>query len=321
MQSSLILGPLTLTFQRTLRVPDKSATGGANELPAGLGTFPLLQAGELGERKPAEWHPESYVLPMYSREALWINFRATTPVALTIGAGKVNAVTGKVIEAKLSNDLANPQSYLVAPPQPWIDGFKGTDGSVRQFVAVKLGGGETVEEQVTGKAEFGGIQFGLHLPKIDLLLLNRPREFPTAGYGSLELAGSVTRSMSFSPRSMGLGGGGQIKQRIYPDPYVKHGGKSVADVWHEQPKDKAFVHIVHALDWKALTGNDAPPTPITYKTYQSKGIPWFDLYDDKLGDVQGSDALQKLKPVGGAPNPLFAEDEKGTPKKETADVW
>jgi hypothetical protein len=48
--------------------------------------------------------------------------------------------------------------YLVCPDQPWLDGFNTGDGSIRQFVAMPLGLGYTVEGQVTGKEENGGVQ-------------------------------------------------------------------------------------------------------------------------------------------------------------------
>jgi hypothetical protein len=58
-----------------------------------------------------------------------------------------------------SHDLRrDPQDYIVTPPQPWIDGFRVDENTVRQFVAVPLGQNYSVEEQITGKAEFGGLQ-------------------------------------------------------------------------------------------------------------------------------------------------------------------
>lgn len=42
-----------------------------------------------------------------------------------------------------------------------MPGFCTSPGVVRQFVAAALGEGKTVEEQLTGKAEKGGIQFDI----------------------------------------------------------------------------------------------------------------------------------------------------------------
>ena len=44
------------------------------------------------------------------------------------------------------------------PKQPWLDGFAIERGKIRQFVAMPLGMGYTVEAQVTGKEDVGGIQ-------------------------------------------------------------------------------------------------------------------------------------------------------------------
>ncbi len=44
------------------------------------------------------------------------------------------------------------------PAQPWLEGFCTDRGKVRQFVAMPLHLGYTVEDQLTGKVEHGGIQ-------------------------------------------------------------------------------------------------------------------------------------------------------------------
>jgi hypothetical protein len=47
---------------------------------------------------------------------------------------------------------------VVVPEQPWLDGFCVAQDVVRQFVAMPLGSGYSVEEQITGKPEHGGLQ-------------------------------------------------------------------------------------------------------------------------------------------------------------------
>lgn len=44
------------------------------------------------------------------------------------------------------------------PEQPWLDGFNVSEDFIRQFIAMPLGEGFTAEEQITGKAEHGGLQ-------------------------------------------------------------------------------------------------------------------------------------------------------------------
>lgn len=47
---------------------------------------------------------------------------------------------------------------MAVPNQPWLDGSKAGEGIIRQFVAAPLGGGVTVEAQVTGEESLGGRQ-------------------------------------------------------------------------------------------------------------------------------------------------------------------
>src|SRR5207249_10448567 len=86
---------------------------------------------------------------------LWIYFSTSYPFAVKVAAGKINAVTGELWRRGLQ---ADPQNYLVLPEQPWLDGFAVRKGVIRQFVAMPLGAGYSAEEQITGKADAGGIQ-------------------------------------------------------------------------------------------------------------------------------------------------------------------
>ena len=98
---------------------------------------------------------------MYQREALWIQFqsRSWRPNAVKVGAGRINAVTGKPLTRGLR---PGEQDYMVCPPQPWLDGFHTGDGTIRQFVAAPLGLGVTVEEGATilGFCHFEGAVIG-----------------------------------------------------------------------------------------------------------------------------------------------------------------
>ena len=57
-----------------------------------------------------------------------------------------------------SGETTKPAELRCLPKQPWLDGFSIGEGLIRQFVAMPLGNGYTVEEQLTGKAYIGGIQ-------------------------------------------------------------------------------------------------------------------------------------------------------------------
>ena len=74
----------------------------------------------------------------------------------------MNALTGAAWDERLH---ADPQDYLVCPPQPWLDGIKTGEGQIRQFVAMPLGAGFTIEAQVSGEERFGGIQVAVFEPK------------------------------------------------------------------------------------------------------------------------------------------------------------
>lgn len=145
----------------SMRIPDD---GRAYPLPPGLGSFPLMHIDDYASRIPREWLDRGGVLmPMWQSEALWLKFEssfvesrgADYPFAIKVATGKINAITGENWRHGLSR---NPQDYMVAPEQPWLDGYCVEKGIIRQFVAMPLGEGYTVEEQINGKAEFGGLQ-------------------------------------------------------------------------------------------------------------------------------------------------------------------
>lgn len=327
-QSYLEVGGLRVNFQRTCRVP----SGRMNSLPAGLGNFPVYRIADFKSGAPEDWHEDGYFFPMYKSEAMWMNFSRDyrNPIALIVAAGNINAISGKPFdpledkhhkrrrkqEKKGNFDikLESPQNYLVVPPQPWLDGWKAEDGKVYQFVAAEMGSGETVEGQITGEEKIGGIQLVVYGPKEGLKLTpeTRPHEHITGGswggLGDLEMCcfGETLKSVSkgiqpqyamarASVQSMGLGRGGEISQKIYPDSYG-------LEVWNSSPMGLARFYLVSSKDFKQITGYDAPPTPITYQKYQELGMPWFDLYDEKYGDNKGSGVFGKLKPVSGGPS-------------------
>ncbi len=79
---SLVLDGVSIGFQRTLRVSEQ----GTNWLPPSLGSFPLRTVDPVAHRLPEAVAARGGVLlPLYVREALWINFSADEPVAIQIG--------------------------------------------------------------------------------------------------------------------------------------------------------------------------------------------------------------------------------------------
>jgi hypothetical protein len=284
-RSTLQLGDLSVTFHRTLRIPDD---GREYPLPPSLGHFPLHRVDDFADRVPASWRAHGGVfLPMFQREAMWLGFAPRlywSPTALKVAVGMVNAVSGKPWRQKLDG---GGQDYLVCPPQPWLDGINAGDGTIKQFVAMPLGMGYTVEGQVTGEERFGGIQLVAIAPKPGRF--HEPREADRR----------LRRSASFAPiagghfataAEMGLGAGGTMRQKVYPDP---HG----IDTWDELRFGRVYVHIVNSQLYAQITGRIPPQSPVSARTYTEHGYPWFDLYDEHLGDVEPSPVFEDVKTI------------------------
>lgn len=158
---------IDISFQRTLRIPE--SPGKTYPLPPSLGYFHLYKVSDYKDKVPKDWNKDGYFFSMYQNEALWINFdHHHSSKAVKVGLGTVNALTGKRMEKGLSCDrLGESQDYLVLPEQPWIDGVNSGDGYVRQFVAVPLGIGASVEGQITGREDVGGFTFEVYPPLCD----------------------------------------------------------------------------------------------------------------------------------------------------------
>jgi hypothetical protein len=266
-----------VSFQRTLRIPDDGRT---YPLPPGVGRFPVRRVRDFAARLPARWRERrGMFIPMYQREALWLAFEGLWwhPAALQVGVGGINALSGGPWDEGLS---ADPQNYLVVPAQPWLDGINIGGATIRQFVAMRLGLGYTVEEQLTGRAATGGIQIRVFEAK--------PGRFPTTPprRASMPRDGAPMAGL----QSMGLGAGGRMRQKVYPDP---HG----LATWKRAPACTVEVHVLNSEQFRAVTGEAMPPTPISAKTYSDHGFPWFELYDEKRAALPGSERLARVKTV------------------------
>ncbi len=291
---------LHIEFQRTLRIPDD---GKVYPLPAGFGRFPLRHVDDYKNTSPASWIERGgVVMPMYQSEALWINFRTRYPFAVRVGAGKINAVTGEPWVADLQ---AHPQNYLVLPEQPWLDGFAVRKGVIRQFVAMPLGAGYSVEEQITGKPDIGGIQLQVFPLRAEAYFRSQLAERLPKSLEDLidELVGtdllrsrmqfrlnSASPSLVMESAAMGLGAGGTMRQEIFGDPH----DFSDSDL---SISSRCFLHLCNSFMWRQVTGSNPPHPPFTTKEYRRAGVPWFDYYRDDLSTLSGSTVLNKVKSV------------------------
>lgn len=271
----------SIEFQRTLRIPDDNRE---YPLPPGLGEFPLDHVDNLGDKLPEHWKRHGGIyFPLYQSEAMWINFDNHYPFAIKIAAGKVNALTGETWSDGLHND---PQDYLVAPEQPWLDGYCVAKGLIRQFVAMPLGEGYSAEEQLTGAAEHGGLQIIAYPMKKEVYYEHFIKPYEGANKDIM-----FRRVCECADMDMGLAPGGLTRQEIYEDEYG-------IDAWETSTSSRCFVHIANSEMYQQLTGRRPPDKPPTAKEYNCAGLPWFDYYSDGEA-LSGSDKLAGMTGVAG----------------------
>jgi len=301
------IGNTEVVFHRTVRVPDGRQP---SNLPPSLGRMDLYPVAKYAKRCPENWEKEAYFLALHETEAMWMSFRPlANPVAMLVGAGGINALTGEKLGITLEKD-----NYLVAPPQPWLDGWKDKDGTVYQFVATayKKGQGITVAERLMGEeSKTGAIGIAFFNPKDPLKL--KVKSTPLEGYthsltdDNFKWKGSefdlfskhiVQSSAAASRRritlgverlrtafdEMGIGRGGKMIQKIYPDP---HG----LDVWEQSPWATLACYLVNAEVFEEITGEKIPK-PVSSENYAG---PWFGLNDKAEDDIAGTNKFTGLK--------------------------
>jgi hypothetical protein len=139
-------------------------------------------------------------------EAMWINFSSMSGKTFAVRPylGGVNGISGETSMCNLGSvhcqiaSTVSKQDYIVLPEQIWLDGIATAPGIVKQFVATqmappkqkpanqekstiksKLAGklkgksteeeqsGSSVEWQVTGRDELGGLQLHI-IPQFDI---------------------------------------------------------------------------------------------------------------------------------------------------------
>lgn len=282
---TLSVGPLTVKFHRTVRVAEDKLSN----LPPSLGELPIY----LNDSSTKHVLSEEIMcfLALHDKEAMWLDFRPGLPVAVMVGAGGINALNGEPLTEELKEG-----NYLVSPPQPWLDGWKGQDGSIYQFVATPYGKGEglTVGEQMLGKQASSELEiFVFESKDPNLIMIERPQELcganpyePCNTYVDKLKQGFHKTTMNDEDYwvPMGIGKGGKISQKIYPDPYGIKAWKSCAT--------KIKVAVVNSVQYAEMTKSEMPPLPKSVEEYI--GL-WYDVKDKEFGDVEGTDSFDKLK--------------------------
>jgi hypothetical protein len=165
--------------------------------------------------------------------------------------------------------------------------FVSREGVIRQLVAMPLGAGYTAEEQITGQAEYGGIQIQVYPMRPEIY----EQEIKSKRLRDRERCFSLpARCKAMAEPAIGLAPGGQMRQQIYWD----HFG---FDAWDRSHSSRCFVHLCNSLVWQSITGQRPPYPPPTAKSYSDAGLPWFDYYRDDVEALVGSNTLAELRSV------------------------
>ena len=154
------------------------------------------------------------------------------------------------------------------PAQPWLDGINAGDGFIKQFVAMPLGMGYTVEGQVTGEERHGGLQLVCFDPKPGRF----PDQPPRAG------ARRARRRDVFA---------GMIPPARPPRPAPRRWAwpPAAACASTSTPTRTASTRGIRtttaacsctsstASSGREITGEPLPPTPVDAHTYTNAGLP------------------------------------------------
>jgi len=305
-RDGLLIGRHTvISFNRTLRIPED---GKSYDLPAGFGRLPILRVEDVADRVPEKWRQEGgLIVPLYQREALFLEFSGADwrPTIAKVAVGGINAINGEISDLQIK---AGRQDYIVIPAQRWLDGINSGDGIVKQFIAMPLGEGYTVEAQVTDEEAKGGFQFVVYDPKNGLF--SEPKEMgpcydpkiasvafskrPVAPRGDWKRTPFSFKDIDGDLKEecieMGIAAGGSIQQQIVEDEYG-------ANTWDPDCNICFQIHIVNSAVYQELTGRPVPPTPITAEAYVKARLPWFKHYDETRRTVSVPTAFKKLLSV------------------------
>jgi hypothetical protein len=78
-----------------------------------------------------------------------------------------------------------------------------------------------------------------------------------------------------------IGAGGSIKQTIVED-------KNDPRIWDVASAKLINIQLVNSAAFELITGLATPKTPVSFRTYMSAGLPFYDVYKEKPSSVSGS---------------------------------
>ncbi|KAL9649277.1 hypothetical protein ABK040_004297 [Willaertia magna] len=171
---------------------------------------------------------------------------------------------------------------------------------------MQLGEGYTIEGQVTGEENVGGVQVICYRPKENERLKKFPKittplkkkecekmskkKMCLSSSSSSLSAPRCRRSAKSEAKELGIAAGGRIKQDIVKDAYGE-------EFWDVDSKARIFIHIVNSEMYRQITGENPPNTPVSAQTYSSYNYPWFDWYNENLETITKSEILENVKSV------------------------
>ncbi len=315
-----------ISFNRTLRIPEDGKT---YPLPAGMGRLPIHRVEDYADKVPESWLNEGgYFIPLYQSEALYLQFDGPEwhPSIAKVCVGKINAISGESYSEKLSS---HKQDYVVIPDQHWLDGINTGNGVVRQFVAMPLGKGYTIEAQISDEEVHGGFQllifdavdgqFPDRDPAIDHLIEKIKKARSQSLYDDHFLS-YTEKSLYFSLFGRPVetrpepiltaqdAANSELPQVRFalpgPDEMGIAAGGSIeqmiiadsygVDSWNENRKRGLTIHLVNSLSYKEITGKNPPPSPITKYEYEYHEIPWYSHYDEKIPKIAGASLFKRI---------------------------
>ena len=213
---------------------------------------------------------------MHQAEALWLSFDAAPwkPSAVTVGVGRINALSGGTWPGTLD---AAPQNYLVCPPQLWLDGINAGHGFVRQFVAMPLG------QRRHRRGPDHGVEIARRPagPRVRSSPGPLPRR-AAAGVGAIRRRPPPSMA-SASGAPMGFVPGGQIDQKVLADRMASTPGIPSASA-------RSSCTCSTARSTPRSPGRPAPPSPVSARDLRRARLPWFRRFEE-AADVPPADAL------------------------------
>ena len=312
------MAKMTVTFEKAFRAEQEGQEASKLSTKA---RFPLKHIDDYAAKIPAKLLKRGgIILPMYQSEALAIHFmphkakssdgspyenaegKSWYPFIVKVGCGLINAVSGGNIKDKLSS---YPQNYLFIDKPTLLYGMNDKSGVIRQFIASPLGKGITVEEQLTGNAQYGGIQliiyplkkktfeefyapqkkmlgekilFSLEIPclRLDDRIFSKKGYIPNESVANEKYKEECNWLNDHSgPKriipSMGISYGERICSLFEKD-FYDHTD------WDRKHYSRCFVHILNSEAWEEITGEKPETNAISEKQYRSFRLSWKEEY-------------------------------------------